>query len=115
VILVVGSRASGKRAYVQEALGFSMEQMADATLNERPVVYNLQEMIRGRELTADALIPELLRKRVVICDEVGSGVIPLARGEREWREAVGRVCVLLAKDAEQVVRLVCGIPNVIKG
>ena len=34
---------------------------------------------------------------------------------RLGREAAGRLCVLLAKDAEAVVRMVCGIPTIIKG
>ena len=35
--------------------------------------------------------------------------------ERRGREAVGRLCVRLAQRAECVVRMVCGIPTVIKG
>ncbi|MBS6323232.1 MAG: bifunctional adenosylcobinamide kinase/adenosylcobinamide-phosphate guanylyltransferase, partial [Clostridium sp.] len=46
---------------------------------------------------------------------VGSGVIPVERNVRLGREAAGRLCVLLAKDAEAVVRMVCGIPTIIKG
>ena len=50
----------------------------------------------------------------MVCDEVGSGVIPLQREQREFREATGRLCIALAREASQVVRLVCGIPQVIK-
>ena len=42
-------------------------------------------------------------------------MIPLQKEDRLYREAVGRLCILLAKEAEQVIRLVCGIPQVIKG
>ena len=46
---------------------------------------------------------------------VGSGVIPIDYETRLGREAVGRLCVRLAQRAECVVRMVCGIPTVIKG
>ena len=52
---------------------------------------------------------------MVVCDEVGSGVIPLEKARRLGREATGRLCCQLAKEATRVVRLVAGIPTVIKG
>jgi len=61
------------------------------------------------------LYNELIKKDVVICNEVGSGIIPVDRKTRLGREAVGRLCVLLAKKADAVVRMGCGIPNIIKG
>ena len=61
------------------------------------------------------LYDALADKEVVICNEVGSGVIPVERNVRLGREAAGRLCVLLAQKAEAVVRMVCGIPTIIKG
>jgi len=34
--------------------------------------------------------------------------------DREWREAVGRTCCYIAKKADEVVRVVCGVGNRIK-
>jgi len=113
MILVIGSISSGKREYVK-TLGYSDADMADAVLDERPVIYNVQDMVEKDPDNAMALLPELLKKEVVICCEVGSGVIPAQRHMRDMREATGRLCVALAKEAEQVVRLVAGIPTVIK-
>ena len=42
-------------------------------------------------------------------------VVPLDAQERAWREAVGRMSCELASQAETVVRMVCGIPVVLKG
>ncbi len=50
----------------------------------------------------------------IICDEVGMGIVPADAFEREYRETVGRCCCDLAKDAEQVVRIICGIGERIK-
>ena len=46
---------------------------------------------------------------VVISDEVGSGVVPLAAEDRAFREAVGRVLCVIARNAGWVTRCVCGI------
>ena len=46
---------------------------------------------------------------VLICDEVGSGVVPTDPEDRAWREAVGRICCELAPHAEAVYRVTCGL------
>ena len=51
---------------------------------------------------------------VIICDEVGCGVTPLDRTDREWRERVGRTCCRLAERAEAVYRVRCGLGARIK-
>jgi len=119
MILVIGAAAAGKLAYVR-SLGYADEQIADCAAgatadDERPVLANLQELVFADVDGAPALLATLLQKAVVTCDEVGSGVIPANRWEREAREATGRLCNQLAQQAEQVVRLVAGLPTVIKG
>ncbi|MDO4581472.1 MAG: bifunctional adenosylcobinamide kinase/adenosylcobinamide-phosphate guanylyltransferase [Bacillota bacterium] len=112
MILIIGAQGSGKREYACQ-LGYKPEQMADAVLDERPVVYNAQQLLI-EPYQPELLLPQLLSKQVVICNEVGSGVIPAERSQREWREACGRLSILLAQQAEQVIRMVCGIPLRIK-
>lgn len=114
MILVIGAAASGKREYVK-ARGYTDDDMAEAVLDARPVIFDLQELVAKDPENAPLLMPELLKKQVVICNEVGSGVIPVDRNERQTREQTGRLCIQLALEAERVVRLVCGIPIVIKG
>ena len=46
---------------------------------------------------------------VVIANEVGAGVVPMAAEDRAFREAVGRALCVIAGKAEQVTRCVCGI------
>ena len=114
MILVIGGAAAGKRAYIQETLGYADDQIADAVLDDRPVVCNLQALVAAEPGCSDAVLEQLLAKEVVACDEVGSGVIPVDRAQRAAREEAGRLCVRLAQRAERVVRLVAGIPTVIK-
>ena len=114
MILVIGARSSGKKSYV-ESLGYGPDRIADGVLDEKPVLYNLQEITMADPEGAPALFDALVKKEVVVCDEVGNGVIPLEKARRLGREATGRLCCRLAKEATRVVRLVAGIPTVIKG
>ena len=52
---------------------------------------------------------------ILICDEVGCGVVPVEPAQRARREAVGRLCCRLAERAERVERIFCGLPMVLKG
>lgn len=61
-------------------------------------------------------IPELLEcflehnpHCLMICDEVGYGVVPIVKSERIYREEVGRALCLLSQRAECVERIVGGI------
>lgn len=114
MLLIVGGEGSGKKTFAL-SLGYTDNEIADAVLDERPVLYHLEQMVFADPECADAILPALAEKEVVICNEVGSGVIPVDRAERIGREATGRLCVLLAQKASCVVRMVSGIPAVIKG
>lgn len=50
----------------------------------------------------------------IICNEVGSGVVPMEKSERIYREKVGRLCHTLAKYAQKVVRIQCGLGTMLK-
>lgn len=51
---------------------------------------------------------------VIICDEVGYGVIPMDPMESLYREAVGRCLCLFTPIASRVDRIIAGIPMQIK-
>ena len=113
MVLVIGGAGAGKRDYVK-SLGYSEQDIADGLIDDRKVVYHLQNIVFDDPDRAPELFDQLLAKEVVVCDEVGSGIIPLSARERQAREATGRLCIRLAQRARRVVRLVCGIPVVIK-
>ena len=45
----------------------------------------------------------------IAANEVGAGVVPMQKEDRLFREAVGRALCVIAQEAEQVTRCVCGI------
>ena len=79
-----------------------------------PAIDRFHELIRGMTpAESRAFASELIVKNpdaVIVCDEVGMGVVPLEAEGRLWREAVGAGVCLLASKAEHVTRAVAGIP-----
>ena len=114
MILILGGAASGKRTYL-ESLGYGPEDIADGVLDGKKVLYGLEKLVAEDPEGAEGLLPALLQKEAVVCSEVGSGVIPVRYEQRQAREATGRLCIRLAAHADKVVRMVAGIPTIIKG
>ena len=107
MIFVTGPLYAGKREYIQKALGLS-----DADLAAR-AVWDVQKLAAGADL--EQLVDELSKKEIVIATEIGGGLVPLDAGERAAREAAGRLACLLAERADTVLRVCCGLPQVLKG
>lgn len=51
---------------------------------------------------------------VLVSREIGYGLVPVDAFERRYREQTGRICTELAKYAQSVERVVCGIPAKLK-
>lgn len=121
MIVVTGGVASGKKTFLEE-YGIDLTCVFDArdsqasavSLADATVVFHVEELVREGEL-ARGLFEQLLSKQVLTCTEVGSGVIPLTWDDRQFRERAGSLSSSLAKEADCVVRMVCGIPVVLKG
>ena len=50
----------------------------------------------------------------LITDDISCGIVPLDDKERAWREASGRLLSFLAKRADTVTRVFCGLPLEVK-
>ncbi|MBQ6928122.1 MAG: bifunctional adenosylcobinamide kinase/adenosylcobinamide-phosphate guanylyltransferase [Oscillospiraceae bacterium] len=107
MIFVTGPLFAGKKEYIRRALGLSEEEL------EARAVWDVQELVCGAELPA--LMEALSKKEIVIATEIGGGLIPADPSEREKREAAGRLACLLAERADTVVRVSCGLGQVLKG
>lgn len=125
--LVIGGACQGKLKLVQRRYGFSETATAEGgrdgleQLYVSPVIHNFQLCVRKWMKEGEqpfVLLEQLLRSNpevVIICDEVGSGLVPVDRFERDYRETVGRICCELVDRAETVERVFCGIPVLLKG
>ncbi len=51
---------------------------------------------------------------VLICGDVSCGVVPMSARLRLWRSETGRLCQYLAKHADRVSRIFCGLEQRLK-
>ncbi len=134
VELYIGGRGQGKLSCVMQRHPELREQDVYNCTDEMnfggypyPVLYRLQELFRMQSLTMDTaqayeqLTQNILDylaahpQTIVIADEVGAGVIPAEPSEIHFREAAGRALCQIAERASGVTRLICGIPQQLKG
>ena len=112
MILIIGGAGQGKLDYVLQKTGYGPAQVARTPeeARTRPVFAGLEDW---PELDEAALL-EANPDVILICDEVGCGVVPVEPAQRARREAVGRLCCRLAERAARVERIFCGLPMVLK-
>ena len=118
MILVIGGAGQGKLAAALRNTGYTEADVTTTPGAGRPVLNGMADAVRAALAAGEAqeqTVAKLLRHAVVICDEVGCGVVPMEQFEREWRENAGRICCVIAEKSDVVVRVFCGIPMVLKG
>lgn len=114
MILIVGGKGAGKTEYVQ-SLGYQAQDLSDNPYDIQPVLTHLEAFLRSDTVDPSSLLQTLLSKEVILCDEIGSGIIPADPADTRWRERVGYALRALSPHASSVIRLICGIPVCIKG
>ena len=55
-----------------------------------------------------------LNDKIIICDEINSGIVPMKKEDRMWREECGQSLQFLSKHSEEVYRVFFGIPEKLK-
>lgn len=128
--LYIGGYAQGKLTYVRKK--YPKAQIYDennwqqlAAYTGQTVVCNHLHRIIAAELAAGKTQAEILaelqpvrqryEKICFICDEIGNGIVPIEKAERDYREVTGRILTVLAEQAETVTRILCGLGQCIKG
>lgn len=111
MIFVIGGRYSGKRDFVKKHFGYLNQDFSTDFNSSEAVFYGLEDKTCENEAQILAL---LQKKKVVICCEVGSGLLPLDLERKLQQEKIGKLCCKLAEYATEVYRLQCGIPSKIK-
>lgn len=122
----IGGRAQGKLAFVREKYP-QKTKIADgkyAAQEEclRAEIIDHFHLYLGR-FRGQMQPPPCVRRNasarenpevIIICDEIGCGIVPLEKSDRDYRENVGRIMCRVVERAEHVERLICGIPQRLK-
>lgn len=123
--LYIGGFSQGKLNYALAENCISKRDAVDAEFAElselihAKCIYRLNAWIRKNpdENKVNTLAERLISENpevIVVCDEVGCGVIPMDQSDRVYRELVGRCLIRLAEFSEKVERVLCGIGTRIK-
>lgn len=79
---------------------------------DRFVLACIKEGVNAKECLEDNI--DKLKDKIIICDDISQGVVPVDPTERAWREMTGRCMIYLGQQAEEVIRVFCGIGNKVK-
>lgn len=124
--LIIGGFAQGKLHYVltehvQGEYLIVEEPGAGSAEAEKTVIFNHLHRYIKKQLAAGKDPGQELEEFVnfhpdciLICDEIGNGIVPMQAEEREYRETTGRILSKLAVRAESVERVICGIGQKLK-
>ena len=125
--LVIGGCAQGKLQYVLQKNHLTKEAVWDGVLpdeeeirTEITVINHFHRWVKrclaegGCPEREVQLFVERCKNCIMISDEIGNGIVPVEVFEREYRERTGRILVDLAREAEEVERVLCGIGQKIK-
>lgn len=127
MIMIIGGAFQGKRGCLTRLYGIADGDIlsgAECSFGEvftAAAVADYHELVRrllAENIDAAEFTERLCRENpnaAVIINEIGCGIIPLEKSERIYREEVGRAGCVIAANSDTVLRVFCGIPEVIKG
>ena len=124
MVLVFGGAYNGKLDFVKEQFNVSEDDIFYCGVNEidfsKKVICGLHKFTYNnilKEINSLQYIKEninLFKDKIIISDEISSGIVPLNKEDRMWREETGRCLQYLSKESSCVYRIFCGIPTIIK-
>ena len=125
MVLILGAAYAGKRDIAHQIYGveafcsgadadFSVILNAAAVTDYQILVCRILDAGKSPQEFTNRLLSQN-PDAVILMNEVGAGIVPLERTERIWREECGICAQMLARHAETVIRVVCGLPQLLKG
>jgi len=124
MILIFGGAYNGKLEFVKEKYDIDNEEIffcKDEHLNfDKKVLCGLHVFTRYCVLNKINPLKILeknikfLKDKIIICDEINSGIVPMEKLDRAWREETGRVLQFLTKNSSSVYRIFFGLEEKFK-
>lgn len=130
MILVFGGAYQGKLEYVLDKFDMTAEDVyrcsRDGEMDlSKTVIYGLEEFVywctengvEAKEVLAGRFTSDELQPyadKIFIANDVSQGLVPMDATDRAFREMMGRTLLYLAKEADEVHRVFCGIGQRLK-
>jgi len=125
MILVFGGAYQGKKEFVATKYDYTLEDMYQCTEKDpidftKPVITDLENYILGaikrdeNPLSYVSANKAKLKDKIIIITDVGSGIVPISKEQRLFRDNVGKITQILSRESEEVYRIFCGIGEKLK-
>ena len=123
--LIIGGAYQGKLDYARKRYGLSDSDIytcseAEGIAFGSRCIYKLQEFALWCVRNGCDAVEYMEAHRdewkdcVLICEDMFCGVVPLGADMRAWREMTGRLCSYLSQESQSVIRIFCGLEQVLK-
>ena len=125
MILIYGGVYQGKHEYAKERYGldsscFTGISKENINLDCIKAIDDINSFVRlcvreGKEAKEELEARRSLwQDSILIMDDVSSGLVPMNAEDRAYREMCGRLTCFLAREADEVYRVFCGLPQRLK-
>jgi|SRR5471030_3016144 len=124
MILIFGGAYNGKLEFVKREYDINNEDIffcTDQHLRfDKKVLCGLHIFTRTCVLNKINSVEFLennisfLKDKIIICDEINSGIVPMEKLDRAWREETGRALQVLTKHSSSVYRIFFGLQEELK-
>ena len=124
MVLVFGGAYNGKLDFVKEKFSINEDDIYYCGVNE--IDFSKKVICGFHRFTYENILKDInslqyikeninfFKDKIIISDEISSGIVPLKKEDRMWREETGRCLQYLSKESSCVYRIFCGIPTIIK-
>lgn len=121
MVLIVGGAYQGKKKFACEQLEIKEQELVDGrdcpygSLMTARGMHHLQDYVKRMLLDQQDATQNILAEVedntevILLCNELGCGLVPIDAFDRTYRESVGRLQCELAKRSKEVYRVTCGI------
>jgi len=124
MILIFGGAYNGKLEFVKEKYELNNDDIffcTNQTLKfDKKVLCGLHIFTKACVLNNINSLEILennmqnLKDKIIICDDINSGIVPMGKLDRVWREETGRVLQFLTKQSSSVYRIFFGLQEELK-
>ena len=120
--IIIGGKYQGKLDYAKKKYQLTDDDIFVCDYNNPVIDLNKKAIYRfnyyiyalvKNNLEFD-LDLSLFKDKIIICDEISSGVVPIDKIERIYRDSVGKVMINLVSNCDNLVRIICGIEEKLK-
>ena len=125
MIFIIGGAYQGKLEYAKNKFGLNETDIFECSSEgqidfSRKCIYASEEFAMSCVKSGKDAVKVFCDNRakwkdsIIIMRDIFCGVVPMGAENRAWREMAGRLAGYLSNEAEKVIRIFCGLEQILK-